>query len=196
MRRQPKGSRSGGQFAPDRSGKAGPRRVLSRPDSHLDSRGEGPNSNLISSLVARFKNGGESKEEESSKPLLHGTIHSFTVGDVITPQSGEKAFATTDERLAARYAARGNARALSDEDEIATDEEPALFGAVYTVEPVADDIEHEEVSQAHLGKFPITSSTTGFRVTGIHSLVREEDAGERKKRPAWLSLFSRRGRFS
>lgn len=194
MRRQPKGSKSGGQFAPDRSGKVGPRKVLSRPETHLDTRSRSDNRGLLKSLLARFRDQGNAQQNRDSQVLLHGTIHSFTVGDVITPQKGEKAFATTDERLAARYAARGNARALSGEAEIAIDEEPALFGAVYTVEPVADDVEHEEVSQAHLGKFPVASSSAGFRVTGIHSLTKEEEVVERRKRPAWRSIFTKRGR--
>lgn len=106
-----------------------------------------------------------------SQQLFHGSIHPFKKGDVIKPGGTGLAWSTTNARHAGAYAAMGNRRAVSEDPEFKVGDQPALFGTVYKVEPVKNDLISEE---------GIHASPTGFRVTGIHSLVPMLDIKEKK----------------
>ena len=105
-----------------------------------------------------------SASDNLSKELFHGSIHPFKVGDVIKPGSDELAWATSNPETAKQYAEVGNSRAISKNPRIATKDNPVLFGTIYKVSPLKDDLISEE---------DIHASRTGFKVTGIHSLVNQ-----------------------
>lgn len=97
-----------------------------------------------------------------SEPLFHGSIHPFKKGDIIKPGGTGLAWSSANLRHAAEYARMGNRRALSNDPDFKVEDQPVLFGTVYNVEPVKNDL----ISEGN-----IHASPTGFRVTGIESLV-------------------------
>lgn len=83
-----------------------------------------------------------------SAPLFHGTAHEFKPGDTVTPQRHVAAFATERPDVAAGYAGSRAER------------QGTLFGMVYEVEPLANDLKQDVPSH-------VRTSRTGFRVKGL-----------------------------
>lgn len=102
-----------------------------------------------------------------SKQLFHGSIHPYNVGDTISPGSDELAWASSKPETAAQYAEVGNSRSVSKNERIKVHDQPVLFGTVYKVEPLKNDVISED---------DIHASRTGFKVTGIHSLVPQRES--------------------
>ena len=116
-----------------------------------------------------------SASDHLSQPLFHGSIHPFKVGDVIKPQNQGTAFATPDANYAGRYAEAGNMRAFrnSEDKKLNVNDNPALFGTVYKVEPVKhEDVKHG--TSTDIWERPIVASESGFKVTGISHLTSPE----------------------
>lgn len=90
-----------------------------------------------------------SAADNLSVPLFHGSAHDFKPGDTVTPQRHVAAFATERPGVAQVYA------------ESRAEKAGMLFGTVYSVEPIKDDLKHDIPSHVH-------TSRTGFRVTGVH----------------------------
>lgn len=94
--------------------------------------------------------------------FFHGTAFPFKVGDVVTPQNHLAAFATSSPESAEAYAG-SRARKAS-----------TLYGMVYKVEP-AGEVTRE---RNRIGQNNVVTSRQGFRVTGLHKFVQNEDLGE------------------
>lgn len=89
-----------------------------------------------------------SASDNLSSQLFHGTAHAFKPGDVVTPQRHVAAFATERSKVAEAYAqSRAEAQGM-------------LFGMVYEVEPVKDDLKQDV-------PLHVRTSRTGFRVKGL-----------------------------
>lgn len=108
-----------------------------------------------------------SAQNNLSSALFHGSIHPYKVGDTVTPGPDDLAWASSKPEIAAQYAEVGNSRATSKNKRIKVDDQPVLFGTVYKVSPIKNDLISEE---------DIHASRTGFKVTGIHSLVPQRES--------------------
>jgi len=100
---------------------------------------------------------GRNNADFKSQVLYHGSQHPFEVGDVVTPQDGEPAYATSDVHLAAYYASipYGQGPVISKSF-------PA--GHIAVVEPL--DAQEPKTSTLHDETNIVAKSAKGFRVTG------------------------------
>ena len=108
-----------------------------------------------------------SAEDNLSKQLFHGTGATLKKGTIIKPVNDEVAWATSEPNIAEGYARTANDRAFGRVGRLKeTNEPPALFNPVYTVEPVdpTDVTTTGTRNQIHTSK-------KGFRVTGLHGFV-------------------------
>jgi len=106
-------------------------------------------------------------EDNLSKQLFHGSIHPYKVGETINPGPDDLAWASSDPKVATQYAEMGNSRSVSKDERIKVKDNPVLFGTVYTVKPIKNDLISED---------NIHASRTGFTVTGIHSLTQQRES--------------------
>jgi hypothetical protein len=115
-----------------------------------------------------------SAQDNLSKQLFHGTGSDLKPGDIIRPAQGrpqypgdnwkQDVYATHDIETARHYArARGAAGVTVDEQGSWKHKAPAMFGSVYEVEPLKGDTTLQSGHHA--------TSSRGFRVKGLHSLV-------------------------
>ena len=104
-----------------------------------------------------------SASDNLSQQLFHGSIHPFNVGDTIKPGPDDLAWATSSPEIATQYAEIGNSRSVTSNDRIKVHDQPVLFGTVYKVKPLKNDLISEE---------DIHASRTGFEVTGDRKSTR------------------------
>ena len=100
---------------------------------------------------------GRNNADFKNQILYHGSQHPFEVGDVVTPQEGEPAYATSDVRLAAYYAA-----IPYGDGPVVHKSLPA--GHIAVVEPL--DAQEPETSTLTDKTNIVAKSTKGFRVIG------------------------------
>ena len=98
-------------------------------------------------------------EDNLSKQLFHGSQHLLKVGETVKPHN-DFAWASTNPEVASSYAASKGLKA--------NEQQPVLFGTVYKVQPIKNDVVRNPGADKRFG---IHASPTGFKVTGIHSLV-------------------------
>jgi hypothetical protein len=98
-------------------------------------------------------------EDNLSKQLFHGSQHSLKVGETVKPHN-DFAWASTNPEVASSYAASEGLKA--------NEQQPVLFGTVYKVQPMKNDVVRNPGADKRFG---IYASPTGFKVTGVHSLV-------------------------
>jgi hypothetical protein len=110
-----------------------------------------------------------SASNNPSEPLFHGSIHPFQKGDIIMPGRTGLSWASSNLRHATEYARMGNRRALSNDSDYKVEDQPVLFGTVYNVEPLKNDL---------VSKGKIYASPSGFRVTGIEKFTEMRNAKE------------------
>lgn len=89
-----------------------------------------------------------SAADNLSAPLFHGTGREFKPGEVVTPQRHVAAFSTLRPDVAAVYA---QSRA---------EQAGHLFGMVYEVEPVANDLKQDV-------PLHVRTSRSGFRIKSL-----------------------------
>lgn len=99
------------------------------------------------------------EENLSQQQFFHGSQHPLKVGDTVKPHN-DFAWASTDPKVASSYAASEGLKAK--------EQQPVLFGTVYKVNPLKKDLVRNPGADKRFG---IYASPTGFKVTGIHSLV-------------------------
>jgi hypothetical protein len=95
----------------------------------------------------------------SKQQFFHGSQHSLKVGDTVKPHN-DFAWASTNPEVASSYAASEGLNAEKHQ--------PVLFGTVYKVTPLKNDVVRNPGADKRFG---IYASPTGFKVTGMHSLV-------------------------
>jgi hypothetical protein len=121
-----------------------------------------------------------SASDNLSEQLFHASGANLKVGDVVTPTSKYRvAHATTSRRYAIDF---GEAQTHPNIYEGREVEQPALFGAVYTVEPVdhdemkkttgeETDIRNEEKNPDVPAESHMRFSKKGFKITGLHHVT-------------------------
>ena len=103
----------------------------------------------------------------SQEQFYHGSQHSFKLGDIVKPHN-DFAWATTNPEVASSYAASEGLKA--------EEQQPVLFGTVYKVTPLNNDVVRNPGADKRFG---IYASSTGFKVTGVHSLVSNNQLGSK-----------------